>query len=69
VTLISPAGTSVVLHNRTGTSQDNVILVNAPLTNFNNASAAGQWRLQVQDLARNDTGTLNSWSLTMTTAP
>jgi len=69
VTLISPAGTSVVLHNRTGTSQDNVILVNAPLTNFNNASAAGQWRLQVQDLARNDTGTLNSWSLTMTTSP
>jgi subtilisin-like proprotein convertase family protein len=69
VTLISPAGTSVVLHNRTGTSQDNVILVKAPLTNFNNASAAGQWRLQVQDLARNDTGTLNSWSLTMTTAP
>ena len=69
VTLVSPAGTSVLLHNQTGTSQDNVVLVNVPVTAFNNTTAAGQWKLVVQDLSRNDTGTLNSWSLTVTTAP
>ena len=31
------------------------------------ATAAGQWKLRVQDLARYDAGTLNSWSLTLTT--
>ncbi|MDA0293180.1 MAG: proprotein convertase P-domain-containing protein, partial [Verrucomicrobia bacterium] len=65
--LISPAGTRTVLHNRTGTSQDNVVLVDVPVTVFNNTTAAGRWKLLVQDLSRRDTGTLNSWSLTLTT--
>ena len=69
VTLISPAGTSTILHNRTGSSQDNVVLVNVPVTTFNNSTAAGQWKLLVQDLARSDKGTLNSWSFTVTTVP
>jgi len=69
VTLISPAGTSTILHNRTGASTDNVILVDVPVTAFGNTTAAGQWKLLVQDLGRLDTGTLNSWSLTMTTTP
>jgi len=67
VTLISPTGTSLVLHNRTGSSQDNVVLVNVPVTAFNNTTAAGPWKLRVQDLAKRDVGTLNSWSLTLTT--
>jgi len=69
VTLISPAGTTAILHNRTGSSADNVILLDVPVTTFNTSAAAGQWKLLVQDLARSDTGTLNSWSLTMTTIP
>jgi subtilisin-like proprotein convertase family protein len=69
VTLISPAGSSFILHNRSGGSKDNVVLVNVPVTAFNNTTAAGQWRLRVQDLSRSDTGTLNSWSLTVTTVP
>jgi len=69
VTLISPSGSSTVLHNRTGSSQDNVILVNMPVTAFTNTTAAGQWKLLVQDLSRYDTGRLNSWSLTVTTVP
>lgn len=44
-----------------------MVLVNVPVTVFNNTTAAGQWKLRVQDLARYDTGTLNSWSLTLTT--
>jgi subtilisin-like proprotein convertase family protein len=67
ITLVSPTGTSVILHNQTGTSGANVILVNVPVTTFNNSVAAGQWKLLVQDLSKRDTGTLNSWSLTLKT--
>ena len=68
VTLISPSGTRAVLHDRSGKRQNDVILVNIPVTTFQATAAAGQWKLLVQDLSRRDTGTLNSWSLTVTTA-
>lgn len=67
VTLISPSGTSSILQNRAGGSADNVILVNVPLSNFNTQTASGQWKLKIQDLAAQDFGKLNSWSLTVTT--
>ncbi|NJM91149.1 MAG: hypothetical protein HC863_02530, partial [Myxococcales bacterium] len=51
VTLISPAGTSYIAHNRSGGSQDNVVFTALPLTNFNGQAAAGTWRMVVQDLA------------------
>ena len=68
VTLISPSGTRAILHDRSGKRQNDVILVNIPVTTFQATAAAGQWKLLVQDLSRRDTGTLNSWSLTVTTA-
>ena len=68
VTLISPSGTRAILHDRSGKRQNDVILVNIPVTTFQASTAAGEWKLLVQDLARRDTGTLNSWSLTVTTA-
>ena len=69
VTLISPSGTRALLHNRAGKGRKDVILVDIPLTAFRGTTAAGQWKLLVQDLARYDTGTLDSWSLTVTTKP
>jgi Zn-dependent metalloprotease len=63
VTLIGPDGTQYVAHNRTGGSADNVVINARNVTNFNNRTAAGTWRLQVQDLAAADLGTLTSWSL------
>lgn len=69
VTLISPAGVGYVLHNRTGGSDKDVVLLNLPVTVFNGAIAAGQWKLRVQDLDAAMTGTLNAWSLTVTTSP
>jgi subtilisin-like proprotein convertase family protein len=72
VTLIGPDGTSANLHNRTGTSTDNVTttfsIVTASsqaLTVFNGKNTAGAWRLRVQDLAAADVGTLSSWKLTL----
>jgi subtilisin-like proprotein convertase family protein len=71
VTLIGPDGTSAMLHNRTGGSADNVIttyaIATAPaqaLSVFNGKNTAGNWQLKVQDLAAQDLGTLNNWTIT-----
>jgi subtilisin-like proprotein convertase family protein len=70
VALIGPDGTTVLLHNRTGSSTDNISTVFPDLTApaqslaaFNGKAIAGAWRLRVRDLAAVDTGTLNSWEI------
>ncbi|HEX3478897.1 MAG TPA: M4 family metallopeptidase [Kofleriaceae bacterium] len=63
VTLIAPDNTQFVVSNRAGGSADNIIITNQAITNFNGHVAAGTWKLKVQDLAAQDVGTLNSWSL------
>lgn len=68
VTLTSPAGTTVVLHNRTGGNthdlHEDVDIHSAPgLHALAGESANGKWTLQVQDLAAFDRGRLQSWSL------
>jgi subtilisin-like proprotein convertase family protein len=63
VTLISPGGISFIVSNRAGGSADNIIIANQAITAFNGQTAAGTWKLKVQDLAAVDVGTLNSWSL------
>lgn len=70
ITLQSPDGTSVVLHNRTGGSTHN-LAGNYPgtLTPANSLSAFigdaqdGTWTLSVADQGSGDTGTLNSWGI------
>jgi subtilisin-like proprotein convertase family protein len=70
VTLRSPSGTSVVLHNRSGSSADNIV-GNYPgtLTPAQSLSALigepldGTWELHVSDNAGQDLGTLNSWGI------
>jgi subtilisin-like proprotein convertase family protein/subtilisin family serine protease len=68
VTLVAPGGQSVVLHSRTGSSQDDIRRV------FDTTSlpavaallghpAQGDWVLRVQDVATRDTGTLHGWKL------
>jgi subtilisin-like proprotein convertase family protein len=73
VELTSPAGTIVSLHNRSGSSADNIVTTydddgagTAPasaLSALDGERTAGQWRLRVSDAATTDTGTLNGWSL------
>lgn len=77
VTLTSPAGTTVTLHNRSGGSADNIVLTyddatqppDGPglLSDYNFEDSAGTWTLTVSDNATADTGTLNSWSLRLAT--
>lgn len=70
VTLIAPDGTSVLLHNRTGGTMDNLITLYPDVTTPAQDLAAlagteinGNWTLRVEDLAGGDTGVFNSWSL------
>ncbi|GGS20229.1 S8 family peptidase [Actinokineospora fastidiosa] len=61
VSLIAPDGSAYTLHNRTGSSADNI---NQTYTvNLSSETAAGTWKLRVQDVATNDTGYLDTWTL------
>lgn len=66
--------TTVRLHNRTGSSADNLtgtypgtLTVSGPgaLSDFNGSSSAGNWTLFVSDNASGDVGTVNQWCLTL----
>ncbi|WP_305041915.1 proprotein convertase P-domain-containing protein [Geoalkalibacter sp.] len=68
VSLVSPAGTRALLHNRAGGGTKNLrrsyTLVDTPaLGVLLGESAAGDWVLHVADRARADVGTLNRWGL------
>jgi len=72
VTLITPAGDSVVLHNRSGSSANDIagnypetLEVDGPgaLTDLAGTPVNGVWTLHVADTAGSDTGTLQSWGL------
>jgi len=70
VTLTSPSGTSVVLHDRSGGRQDNLIrlfdIETLPsISKFIDSKGAGQWTLSVSDNEGRDTGKLNAWGLRM----
>ncbi|GAA4351604.1 S8 family serine peptidase [Kangiella taiwanensis] len=65
VTLTSPSGTTVTLHNREGGSSDNIV-ASYPLDNYDFEDAMGDWVLNVSDNVGVDTGTLNNWSLDVT---
>lgn len=66
VTLVGPNGSSVVLHDQTGGSADNLVFTNQAVTAFTGQPTAGTWRLVVQDLAAQDVGSVTAWSLTTT---
>jgi subtilisin-like proprotein convertase family protein len=68
VTLTSPAGTSAILHSRSGGTAENIIgWYPAELVPFEDLGVfigeemEGEWTLSVSDNAGADLGTLNSW--------
>jgi carboxypeptidase D len=76
LTLISPSDTPVVLHGRGGGSSDDLVgtygLDLTPVESLallDGESSTGDWRLSVSDGASGDTGTFNSWSLTLCGRP
>jgi subtilisin-like proprotein convertase family protein len=66
ISLRSPAGTTVMLHDRSGGSADNVVKTYTAATTPALGSLAGQaisgeWQLRVCDLAGQDIGKVNTW--------
>ena len=70
--LLSPTGRRAVLHNRTGGSSDDLHLEMdsdppSALAPMVGQPIAGDWSLRITDHARVDIGTLDRWSLKLTT--
>jgi subtilisin-like proprotein convertase family protein len=70
VTLESPSGTRVVLHDRSGSSADDIVGTYGldlnpaePLTVLNGEPANGTWTLEVRDDGNGDNGSLDAWEL------
>ncbi len=62
VDLVAPDGSLYNIHNRTGSSADNI---NKTVTlNLSTEALNGTWKLRVNDNAANDTGKIDSWSVT-----
>jgi len=62
VDLVAPDGTLYNIHNRTGSSTDNI---NKTVTlDLSGEALNGTWKLRVNDNASQDTGYINSWSVT-----
>jgi len=62
VDLVAPDGSLYNIHNRTGTSTDNVI--KTVTLNLSTELLNGTWKMRVNDNAAGDTGYINSWSVT-----
>ncbi|CAM5252894.1 hypothetical protein GCM10010329_07140 [Streptomyces spiroverticillatus] len=60
--LVAPDGTAYRLKNSSSDSADNIVATYT--VNASSEAANGTWKLRVQDVAAQDTGTLNSWKLT-----
>ncbi|MDE0243502.1 MAG: proprotein convertase P-domain-containing protein [Candidatus Kaiserbacteria bacterium] len=70
IDLVTPRGTTIVLNDRTSGAQKNLkttyTTANLPaLVGLFDTNARGNWRLRVGDYRSEDTGRLNSWTLTI----
>ncbi len=63
VELVAPDGTAQTLHSRSGGSANDIDRTYAP--GFDGTGIVGDWTLRIRDHATHDTGTLNSWTLTI----
>lgn len=73
VELISPSAVTALLHNRQGASADDLKATfdetTVPaLARLRGQPAGGEWTLRVRDVARQDVGTLEEWTLSLDTA-
>ena len=74
ITLVHPDGTTVILKNPDPQDANANVITSYPdqtapidsLSAFVGKPAAGTWHLTAQDFYSQDTGTINSWSLTLT---
>jgi subtilisin-like proprotein convertase family protein len=68
INLVSPVGSEISLHSRTGGSADNIIKTYNFANTMNLRSILGQqtqgtWKLKISDVVGQDVGKLNKWSI------
>ena len=63
IDLVAPDGTTKTVHSRSGGGTDDIDQTYTP--DFEGESIAGTWTLRISDNANSDSGTLNSWTLTI----
>ncbi|MDQ1646993.1 MAG: hypothetical protein QOJ50_3177 [Cryptosporangiaceae bacterium] len=63
VTLVAPDGSTYPLANKTGGSADNIDQTFT--ANLSSEAKNGAWKLRVQDTAAQDTGHIDTWTLTV----
>ncbi len=63
--LKSPSGTEILFYDPASNDSADNIVGYMDLTGFNGQSMTGTWTFNVSDHAAQDTGTINSWSLTI----
>ena len=63
VELVAPDGTARTLHSRSGGLANDI--VRTYTSDFAGTGITGDWTLHIRDHATRDTGTLNSWTLTI----
>ena len=71
IDLVAPSGVVTTLHDGVATGinpEDNIVGTLPATDSLQGQSARGTWHLRVGDYEREDTGTLNSWRLTITPA-
>jgi serine protease len=61
LTLISPTNSEKVLHENSGGSASDI--KTSYSLDFSGVESKGNWTLKAVDSARQDTGTINSWTL------
>jgi subtilisin-like proprotein convertase family protein len=68
IQLIAPNGETAMLSDRAGGSADDFIATDLDVTSGFTAGspASGSWKLFVRDTGTQDTGTINSFSLAIT---
>jgi subtilisin-like proprotein convertase family protein len=68
IKLMAPNGETTTLSDRAGGSADNFVVADLDISSSftPGSSASGAWKLFVADVARADTGTINAFSLTIT---
>jgi len=70
IQVVAPNGQTATLSNRAGGSADNFAVTDLDITSAFTAGAAatGTWQLFVRDLAKQDVGTINAFSLKITSS-
>jgi subtilisin family serine protease/subtilisin-like proprotein convertase family protein len=68
IQLVGPDGTAVVLQDHEGGDGDDVHQTFA-VPDFNGGSATGAWQLLVSDTSGTEVGTIDSWTLDVTSVP